>query len=162
MKKSRKKKGRKKLVLFLEWGTIISAFGLIFTVLLQIVTRRFFVDIAPSWTEEASRFFFIYTIGFGAGLAQRDGYFVSMDYFYRKFNLKIRGFIDVIISLVSAILFLLMTIFSVYFIVLGLAETSPSLGLPMSIAFSSMLIMSGSVLYYLVIELFQNLKSNDK
>jgi TRAP-type C4-dicarboxylate transport system permease small subunit len=42
------------IVRILEIGTIISAFALIFTVILQIVTRRFFTDIAPSWTEEAS------------------------------------------------------------------------------------------------------------
>ena len=156
------KDSRTKLVIALEWGTIISAFGLIFTVILQIVTRRFFTDIAPPWTEEISRFFFIYTISFGAGLAQREGYFVSMDYFYRKFNPTIRRIIDFIISLVSIILFLVMTIFSIHFIVLGLEETSPSLGIPMSIAFASMLIMSGSVLYYLLIQLFQSLKSKSK
>lgn len=153
---------RKIVVSILEWGTIISAFGLIFTVILQIVTRRFLVDIAPSWTEEASRFFFIYTISFGAGLAQREGYFVSMDYFYRKFNHKIRGIIDLIISLLSVILFLLMSVFSIFFIVLGTAETSPSLGLPMSIAFASMLIMSGSILYYLLIELIHNIRTISK
>jgi TRAP-type C4-dicarboxylate transport system permease small subunit len=153
---------RKIVVSILEWGTIISAFGLIFTVILQIVTRRFLVDIAPSWTEEASRFFFIYTISFGAGLAQREGYFVSMDYFYRKFNHKIRGIIDLIISLLSVILFLLMSVFSIFFIVLGTAETSPSLGLPMSIAFASMLIMSGSILYYLLVELIHNIRTISK
>ena len=150
------------VVSIFEWGTIISAFGLIFTVILQIVTRRFLVDIAPSWTEEASRFFFIYTISFGAGLAQREGYFVSMDYFYRKFNHKIRGIIDLIISLLSVILFLLMSVFSIFFIVLGTAETSPSLGLPMSIAFVSMLIMSGSILYYLLIQLIHNIRTISK
>ncbi|MCP4312868.1 MAG: TRAP transporter small permease, partial [Bacteroidetes bacterium] len=73
---------KSKLVSLLEWCTIICAIGLIFTVLLQIVSRKLFVNIAPPWTEEISRFFFIYTISFGAGLAQKEGYFVSMDYFY--------------------------------------------------------------------------------
>jgi TRAP-type C4-dicarboxylate transport system permease small subunit len=146
----------------LEWGTIISAFGLIFTVILQIITRRFFVDIVLSWTEEASRFFFIYTISFGSGLAQKEGYFVSMDYFYRKFNPKMKRIIDLIISLSTIILFLLMSVFSVYFIVLGMGETSPSIGLPMSIAFTSMLIMSGSVLYFSLIEFIHNFRIERK
>ena len=146
----------------LEWGTLISAFGLIFTVILQILTRRFFGDISLSWTEEASRFFFVYTVSFGAGLAQKEGYYVSMDYFYRKFSPRIKGITDLIISLVSAVLFLLMSVFSVYFIILGLVETSPSLGLPMSIAFASMLILSGSVLYFLLIELVHNIRTVSK
>jgi TRAP-type C4-dicarboxylate transport system permease small subunit len=155
-------KERQIITRILEWGTIISAFALIFTVILQIVTRRFFVAIAPSWTEEASRFFFIYTISFGAGLAQREGYFVSMDYFYRKFNDKIKWIIDLLISLISAILFLVMSVYSIFLIVLGLTETSPGLSLPMSVAFASMLIMSGSVLYYLLIQLIHNIKSGSK
>ena len=150
------------IVRMLEFGTIISAFALIFTVILQIVTRRFFTDIAPSWTEEASRFFFIYTISFGAGLAQREGYMVSMDYFYRKFNPKTKRTVDTITTSISAILFLLMSVYSVQFIVLGMEETSPSLGLPMSIAFTSMLIMSGTVLYYLLIHLIHPTKSGNK
>ena len=150
------------IVPILEIGTIISAFALIFTVILQIVTRRFFIDIAPSWTEEASRFFFIYTISFGAGLAQREGYFVSMDYFYRKFNHKTKRFIDTITTSISAILFLLMSVYSIHFIVLGMEETSPGLGLPMSIAFMSMLIMSGTVLYYLLKQLIHQIKSESK
>jgi len=151
---------RSKLVTVLEWGTIISASGLIFTVLLQIISRRFFVALAPPWTEEVSRFFFIYSISFGAGLAQRENYFVSMDYFYRKFSARIRWIIDLIISSVSAILFLVMTLYSIQFIVLGLEETSPSLGLPMSIAFTSMLVLSGMVLFYLVKQIIHGIKSD--
>jgi len=147
---------------FLEWGTLIGAFGLIFTVVLQIVTRRFFTEQAPSWTEEASRFFFIYAISFAAGLAQKEDYFVSMDYFYRKFGHRVRQSLDIAITFLSLVLFLVMSIYSVQFILLGTVETSPSLGLPMSIAFISMLIMSGSILYYLAIQLILQLKALSK
>lgn len=150
------------LVRVLEWGTIISAFALIFTVLLQIVTRRFFMDLAPSWTEEASRFFFIYTISFGAGLAQREGYFVSMDFFYRKFNDKIRWIIDLIIAFITSVLFLLMTVYSFSFIALGMTETSPGLGFPMSIAFVSMLILSGTVSYFILKQIFLAIKNRSE
>ncbi len=148
---------RNRLVIVLEWGALISAFGLIITVLIQVVTRRLFVAVAPSWTEEVSRYFFIYTISFGAGLAQREGYFVSMDYFYRKFSAKMRRILDILISSISAILFLLMSVYSIYFIAIGFAETSPSLGIPMSIAFASMFILSGTVFFYLLKQLIQSI-----
>ena len=144
----------------LQYGTLAGAFGLIFTVIFQVLTRRFFVEHAPAWTEEASRFFFIYGVSFAAGLAQKDDYFVSMDYVYRKFNAKSRKIIDLIINLVSSLLFLLMTIYSIQFILLGLIETSPSLGFPMAIAFISMLVMSGSILYFLLIQLINVIRSN--
>jgi TRAP-type C4-dicarboxylate transport system permease small subunit len=146
----------------LEWGTIIGASGLILTVVLQIITRRFFTEHAPSWTEEASRFFFIYAISFAAGLAQKEGYFVSMDYVYRKFNEKIKTILDLAIISFSLVLFLAMLIFSIQFILLGSTETSPGLGLPMSIAFTSMFIMSGSILYYLLIQLINRIRTLKK
>jgi TRAP-type C4-dicarboxylate transport system permease small subunit len=146
----------------LEWGTIIGASGLILTVVLQIITRRFFTEHAPSWTEEASRFFFIYAISFAAGLAQKEGYFVSMDYVYRKFNEKIKTILDLAIISFSFVLFLAMLIFSIQFILLGSTETSPGLGLPMSIAFTSMFIMSGSILYYLLIQLINRIRTLKK
>jgi len=62
----------------------------------------------------------------------------------------------------SAILFLVMSVYSVFFIVLGMIETSPGLGLPMSVAFVSMLIMSLTVLYYLLIQLVQHIKTGSK
>lgn len=147
------KKEDKIITRFLEWGTLAGATGLILTVVLQIVSRRFFSESAPSWTEEASRFFFIYAISFATGLAQKEGYFVSMDYVYRKFNSKIRRILDLFIASFSIILFGVMVIFSIQFILLGMAETSPGLGLPMSIAFASMFIMSGSILYFLLKQL---------
>jgi TRAP-type C4-dicarboxylate transport system permease small subunit len=143
------KTGEKIIIKFLEGGTLVAATGLILTVILQIVSRRFFTENAPSWTEEASRFFFVYAISFAAGLAQKEGYFVSMDYFYRRFNLRVKMIIDLMITVISMFLFGLMLIFSIQFILLGTVETSPGLELPMSIAFTSMFIMSGSVFYFL-------------
>jgi TRAP-type C4-dicarboxylate transport system permease small subunit len=153
------KTGDKIMTKFLETGTLIGATGLIFTVVLQIVSRRFFTENAPSWTEEASRFFFIYAISFAAGLAQKEGYFVSMDYVYRKFNERVKKLLDMVILSFSFILFLVMGSFSIQFILLGNSETSPGLELPMSIAFTSIFIMSGSIIYYLVIQLMSLIRS---
>jgi TRAP-type C4-dicarboxylate transport system permease small subunit len=153
------KQHNKIITKILQYGTLAGAFGLIFTVVFQILTRRFFVAHAPAWTEEASRFFFVYGISFAAGLAQKDDYFVSMDYVYRKFNEKTRRIIDLIIHLVSSLLFLLMTIYAIQFIFLGAIETSPSLGLPMAVAFISMMVMSGSILYFLLFQLIHKIRT---
>jgi len=143
----------------LEIGTLICVFGLILTVLFQILTRRFFVEQAPAWTEEASRFFFVYAISFAAGLAQKDDEFVSMDYVYRKMNAGARRIADLTINALSIVLFLVMAVYSVQFIWLGAVETSPSLGLPMAIAFASMLVMSGSLTYFLTVQLARKIRT---
>ena len=156
------KTGNRIIIRFLEGGTLMAATGLILTVVLQIISRRFFTEHAPSWTEEASRFFFVYAISFAAGLGQKEGYFVSMDYFYRKFSSNAKRIIDLLITIVSLFLFGTMLIFSIQFIRLGMVETSPGLGLPMSFAFTSMFIMSGSVFYFLITAMIGNTKSLKK
>jgi TRAP-type C4-dicarboxylate transport system permease small subunit len=156
------KREQDRLLILLEWGTILSAGGLIITVLIQVMSRRLIAASAPPWTEEVSRYFFIYSISFGAGLAQREGYLVSMDYFYRKFNAGIRRIIDTVVLSVSALLFLVMSVYSIHFFVLGLDETSPGLGLPMSVAFASMPVMSMTVLYYLMRQLIHKFKSEQE
>lgn len=153
------KKRKILLVRILEWGTLVCAVGLILTVVLQIVSRSFFAENAPSWTEEASRFFFIYAISFAAGLAQKDGEFVSMDYFYRKFGMRYRARLDLLIYALSLMLFLVMAVYSVRFIAVGALETSPGLGVPMSIAFVSMLIMSGAIAWFLLEQLIRTAKA---
>ena len=67
----------------LKYGTLVSSFALIFSVLLQIYAR-FFMSNTPAWTEETSRIFFIYTVSFASGLALKDNYFVYLDVFYEK------------------------------------------------------------------------------
>ncbi|MEM1124879.1 MAG: TRAP transporter small permease subunit, partial [Bacteroidota bacterium] len=70
---------------FLKYGTLISTYGLIGSVLLQIFAR-FFLTNTPAWTEEASRLFFIYAMAFAAGLALKSDEYVALDLFFEKLS----------------------------------------------------------------------------
>ena len=135
----------------LSIGTLLSAIGFIGATSVQIFAR-FFLANAPSWTEEASRFFFIYAMSFAAGLALRDKYYVELDIFYRKFPKKLRKLTDLVVQLSTIVLFAIMGIFSVQYIILGSIETSPSMKIPMSFAFFSMTLMSLTLLIYGIAE----------
>ncbi len=74
---------RKLIGRVLKLGTLISTWGLITTVLLQIFFR-FSPLQTPSWTEEASRLFFIYAMSFAAGLAMKTSYYVHLDMFFNR------------------------------------------------------------------------------
>lgn len=138
---------------------MLSTLGFIGATSVQIFAR-FFLANAPSWTEEASRLFFIYAMSFAAGLALRDKYYVELDIFYRKFPKKIRKLTDLFVQLSSIFLFAIMAIFSVQYINLGSIETSPSMKIPMSFAFFSLLLMSSTLLIYGIVELTKRNKLN--
>ncbi len=138
-------------------GTLYSTAALVATVLLQIFAR-FFLASAPSWTEEASRFFFIYAVSFAAGLAFKDRYYVHLDLFYDRLSPRWRSGFDLCIASLTMALFLVMGIFSVSFVALGIGETSPSLGLDMSFSFVSMIVMALPIVLYAWLDLRKALK----
>ncbi|CAM3397107.1 TRAP transporter small permease [Zobellia roscoffensis] len=143
----------------LKIGVLLSTWGLIATVLLQILCR--FTPIAtPSWTEEASRLFFIYAMSFGAGLAMKNEYYVHLDMFFSQFPVKMQRMLVKIIPVVVLFLFVLMAIYSIQFVVLGIPEKSPSMGFNMGVAFFSMFIMAASISYYLWKRIQRNYKNS--
>jgi len=142
----------------LKIGTLVSTWGLIATVLLQIICRFTPID-TPSWTEEASRLFFIYAMSFAAGLAMKNEFYVHLSMFYDRFPSRFKELLSLVIPILSLVLFVFMGIYSVQLIMLGLAEKSPSMGLNMGFAFLSMFIMATSVVYYLAKKIARDFKN---
>lgn len=134
---------------FLKYGTLISTYLLVGSVLLQIFAR-FFLSNTPAWTEEASRLFFIYAMSFAAGLAVKGNYYVYLDIIFEKMSSKTQRLLLIFIYAVVAILFALMSYFALEFAQLGLPEKSPSMKISMGIVFSSMIIMGGSLCYFTI------------
>lgn len=139
---------RKVIGKILKIGTLLSTWGLIAMVLLQIICRFSWFE-TPSWTEEASRILFIYAISFASGLALKSSnYYVALDAFYNSFNPKFKKFLDKSIPVVIFLLFAVFTFYSIQFISLGMIEKSPSLGFNMGVVFCSMFIIGATLCYY--------------
>ncbi len=148
---------RKLVGRILKIGTLLTTWGLICTVLIQIICR--FTPIpTPSWTEEASRICFIYAISFAAGLAMKNDFFVHLDMFYEHMPARLQKLLTKVIPVITFLLFAVMGIYSMEFIILGLTEKSPSMGLNMGVAFFSMFVMSVSIGYYLGLRIIRNFK----
>lgn len=91
----------------------IKIFGiaLCLVIMLQIFGRTF-MSTPPSWTEEVSRFTFVWYCFLGAAYTMRQKQHLGLDYFYMKFNPKFRHFIDIVINLC-------VTVFGLYTAVYG-------------------------------------------
>ena len=142
---------------FLKLGTLLSTTALVLSVLVQIYAR-FFMENAPSWTEEASRLFFIYAICFASGLAFKQNYFVSLDLITGSLSKKSNKLLETVLTSMVFLLFMVVAIYSISYIKLGYVEKSPSLGFNMSISFTSILLMSSSICFYAGIRVIQLLK----
>ena len=142
---------------FLKLGTLISTVLLVISVLVQIYAR-FFMESAPSWTEEASRLFFIYAISFASGLAFKQNYFVALDVISSRLSNRWNAIFVVLVDGLVFLLFIFISIHSIKYIQLGLAERSPSLGFNMSFSFASMLLLSASISIFVGIRFFHSFR----
>lgn len=149
---------KSRITKFLKYGTLLSSFGFIAATLVQIYAR-FFMESAPSWTEEAARFFFIYAMSFASGLAMKDGSYVHFDVFYNKLKPKQKRFLNVLISFLTVALFLILGFYAIRFVIMGIPEHSPSLGVSMAFAFGSMVVMGVFVSYFAFVELIKKKKN---
>lgn len=142
---------------FLKYGTLVSSFCFIAVTMAQVYAR-FFMESAPSWTEEAARFFFIYAMSFAAGLAMKGNYYVKFDVVYNKLNTKQKLVLNIIVSLLSILLFLILTYYALQFVNVGISERSPSVGFSMAIAFGSIVIMGVFITMYAIWDFIKHLK----
>ncbi len=142
---------------FLKIGTLVTTMALIVSVLIQIYAR-FFMENAPAWTEEASRVLFIYSISFASGLAYKQNYFVFLDLLSGRINSRSEEILKNAVNITVFILFFIMAVYAVAYIRLGIAESSPSLGLNMSVSFFSMLLMSSSICFFSGIKIIELIK----
>ncbi|WP_411677654.1 TRAP transporter small permease [Caproicibacter sp.] len=78
--------------------SILCLLGLIFTVLIQIISRTFLPQ-SPSWTEEVSRFFFISGVLYTTGMAKGANAYVNVDILEQKLNPNAKKAYLVIIDL---------------------------------------------------------------
>jgi len=145
---------------FLKYGTLLSTYGLIASVLLQIFAR-FLLPKAPPWTEEAARLFFIYAMAFAAGLAIKSNEYVALDFFFEKLPPNLKRSLLILVQGLTILLFGIMAIYGLKFVQLGIPESSPSMKISMSIAFFSMVLMGVSVSYFAFLEFRSIAKKNN-
>lgn len=118
----------------LETLVAFSFFLLIAVVFLQIFAR-FFLTKAPSWTEEASRFLFIYSVCLGAPLALKRGEYVRVDILINIIPKKFQDILDGFIYLVLTVFFAIIGYYGYIFGSLGFTQTSPAMRIPMYIPY---------------------------
>lgn len=145
----------------LKYGTLLSTYGLIGSVLLQIFAR-FFLANTPPWTEEVARLCFIYATAFAAGLALKQQYYVHLDVFFRKLPDAWQRGLLLAIPAATLLLFALLGGFAIPFVIRGHQEFSPSMQLPMSMVFFSMVVLGIFVSYYAALDLLKVLRKSLK
>ena len=148
---------------------ILCAFGCTFylafcaCVLIQIISRNLLPS-APSWTEEAARYTFVYMVAFGCGVAVLKDEFVFVEFLKDALMAKGLVMLHRIIRLLVTIAMLVLSAYILFFSVPQLAfikfrMVSTAMQLPMQVVYFSQILLFGFLCISLVMRIIQMIGS---
>ena len=142
---------------------ILCAFGCMFylafcvCVMIQIISRNLLPS-APSWTEEAARYTFVYMVAFGCGVAVLKDEFVFVEFLkdalLAKGLYKVNKTIRILVTFAMLVLSAYLLFFSVpQLAFIKFRMVSTAMQLPMQVVYFSQILMFGFLCISLVMRL---------
>lgn len=141
----------------IEMACFIVFAALILIVVIQILSR--FLPFSFIWTEELSRFLFIYGIVLGAPLAIKRKEFVNVDMIINKFPPGFKRVYDIILNLAIIILMIIIGVKGIEYAGLGANQQSATMPIPMAIPYASIGITAFLMVLYCLQNLVDQLKA---
>lgn len=123
-------------------------------VFLQVFSR-FLLPSTPAWTEEVSRYCFIYLVASAIGLAWRDGDIISLDLYQYRLGSRGQAVHRLIMSTLTGVASLatLMTVPALMQI--GSFQRSAALGMPMKYVYFALFVLLGSLAFHALRQAFR-------
>ena len=129
-------------------GSVVSMFLLLGVVLLQVFARVALPQV-PAWTEEASRFFFMWAVGFAAGPAVREQAYVDVDSFTTHLPPKLQLWLAILLDAVLVVFTGIMARESFKLIGTLEGQTSAALLWPMHVFYAAICLQTAMLCLYL-------------
>ena len=115
----------------ISFVAVIGMIGYIAAVVIQVFSRTF-LPVVPSWTEEAARYLFIYSVAVGAGAVSLKDEYARVDIITSKFSEGFKKFYEVLICVMLIIFDVYLAYYSVpKFVFLRFRMVSTAMQLPM-------------------------------
>lgn len=131
----------------LKWSTRILGFlsiicfiGIIVIVAMQILSR--FLPFSYVWTEELTRYCFLFAISLSAPLALLKNEYINVDLIIGRLTNQVRRIYELVIYMFILVLSLIMTKEGFSFMLLGRTQNSATMPIKMSVIHASMFIMA--------------------
>ncbi|GGY02764.1 membrane protein [Litchfieldella qijiaojingensis] len=138
------------------WLANLALLGIAAAVLLQI-SGRLFLPFSPAWTEELSRYLFIYMVALSAGVVIRQHRHVNVELFHHWLGPRARaGYQALVCLLVGAFAFIVLP-YAWQYAENGVWQTSPTLKVSMLYIFFSTVVLFALVLLYSAIGFIEGL-----
>lgn len=134
----------------------LALLGIAAVVVLQIVARLALPS-SPAWTEELSRYLFIYMVALSSGLVLRRNRHVNVELFHQLLGRRAQLAYRVLVYLVVGGFAAMMIPYAWQYAQIGAFQTSPTLKLPMRYVFFSTVVLFGLTTFYAAIGIVESL-----
>ena len=132
----------------LEFVAFITFLCLIVVVTYQVVTRFAFPQYSVVWTEELTRYLFVYSIALAAPLAMKKREFVNVDIVLNVMGPNLRRIVQLILDAASVALFVVTFFQGLKLMQLGAGNVTAAMRIPMTIPYGSIAFLSLFVAFY--------------
>ena len=119
------------------------------------VVMRYGFNKSSSWSEEAIRFIFIWCSFLGVAMGVREKSHIGISILVELFNQKVQRCVEVVGYLAIMIFASYLIYYGWKVVVATSAQTSPALGIPMSLIYLSVPVMACLILFYSFIEIIK-------
>ncbi len=123
-------------------------------VFLQVFSR-FLLPMTPSWTEEVSRYCFIYLVASAIGLAWRDGDIISLDLYQHRLGPRGQAIHRLVMSALTGLASLATLVTVPALIQIGSFQRSPALGMPMKYVYFALFVLLASLAFHALRQAFR-------
>ena len=129
----------------------VGAFIAIIAVVLLQVVSRYALPQSPPWTEEASRYLFVYLVVLPSGLVIARNRHVRLELFHERLSPRWTAAYHVTVHVLVGTFAAYALPFSWQYASIGQMQTSPALGLPMVYVFASTVLFFALVVLYSIV-----------
>lgn len=129
--------------------TMLLFTALLLVVIIQILSRYFPYDFI--WTEELSRYLFVYSIVTAAPLALRKQEFIRVDLLIERLSDRVRKIYESVISTMILLFSIVLFIYGIQLVSLGSDFYAPTLGFSMSYTYAAVPLLAVLLMIYSVV-----------
>ncbi|WP_202080220.1 TRAP transporter small permease [Caldalkalibacillus salinus] len=144
----------------LEILTTLCFIGIITVVMIQISTR--FLPFSAVWTEELTRFLFIYAVAFGAPIAMKRQEFISIDLILNAIPDTSRHYYQAFTTLIVVGISFVVAYEGYNFMIIGQGQTSATMAIDMSWIHASIGLSSLLIGFYALVNIIELFSSKQK
>lgn len=127
---------------------------------LQIVCRVFFT--ALSWSEEAARYFLVWSTFIGASCVYKHAGHISVTVVQNLLPGVGRKFLQILVHVICGVLFALMIYFGIVYVGKQGSQLSPAMRIPMSYLYASIPTGGALMFWHALDAVFQTLTNRDE